>query len=514
MRPFFPRRVARIAVILAATLSVTQASGEEPTTLLPGDAEQLRAYAATLLQEVEQLRAELARVSRERDELARKIAREASHVRKSDEPLPPARGTRTEGSQLAESAGLQPSDSGRTERVDGAAESHAADGAEAPPVQEAVAGGGGRPRATSKQPPAGSSGAANDGVSPKKQPDVESQLIRGLETQLRELRDREEALRTSAKDLEEALDAEKRAARSKLEALESVLLDTRSASTQLRTELDETRQRNTDLSREVSRLQVATQNTARPKADDQLQQTASLQGPTRPSREGRRQARSPRSEPGSSEPEQTKELASTADPGRTNPVEPPSGAGIDDATEDPVATNDLQEQLSVERERRETLEEEVKRLSTSGNSDDRFVEVWNALQSARSEILVLGNQLAEERKDREDLEIALARTQQDPANKSNKDVARRLAETLNDRRSQADRLAAQLKDANEIIVRLKGRLEASGSPEGHDKLLAELQKDNETLRDALQAAEQANEALRGKAEMAQRLAEMVYGKGP
>jgi hypothetical protein len=168
----------------------------------------------------------------------------------------------------------------------------------------------------------------------------------------------------------------------------------------------------------------------------------------------------------------------------------------------------------VERERRETLEEEVKRLSTSGNSDDRFVEVWNALQSARSEILVLGNQLAEERKDREDLEIALARTQQDPANKSNKDVARRLAETLNDRRSQADRLAAQLKDANEIIVRLKGRLEASGSPEGHDKLLAELQKDNETLRDALQAAEQANEALRGKAEMAQRLAEMVYGKGP
>jgi hypothetical protein len=73
-------------------------------------------------------------------------------------------------------------------------------------------------------------------------------------------------------------------------------------------------------------------------------------------------------------------------------------------------------------------------------------------------------------------------------------------------------LAAQLKDANEIIVRLKGRLEASGSPEGHDKLLADLQKDNQTLRDALQAAEQANEALRGKAEMAQRLAEMVYGK--
>ena len=65
-----------------------------------------------------------------------------------------------------------------------------------------------------------------------------------------------------------------------------------------------------------------------------------------------------------------------------------------------------------------------------------------------------------------------------------------------------------------MIVRLKGRLEASGSPEGEDKLLADLEKDNESLRSALKAAEEANQALRGKAEMAQRLADMVYGKGP
>ncbi len=519
MRPFFRRRVGLVAVILAATLSGTQSSGDEPTTTPPGDLEQLRAYAATLLQEVEHLRAELARVSRERDGLAREIAeaRAASHAPKPDEPLTsarePARGDRIEGRELAESAGLPPSDSKRTERVDGAAELHAAHGAEADRLDETLAGGGGRRRVTSKQSPAGSGGVADDGALPKRHPNVESQeRIRRLETQLREVREREEALRASAKNLEEALDAEKREGRSKLEALESVLLDTRSASTQLRAELDDTRQRNTELSREVSRLQVATQDADRPKGGDQPQRTASVQAPTRSSKGSKRQARSPRLQPGPPEPQQTKELASAGDPGRN--VEPPPGTGTDDAAGDPAATKDLREQLSVERERRETLEEEVKRLTTSGNSDDRFVEVWNALQSARSEILVLSNQLAEERKDREDLEVALARTQQDPANKSNKDIAQRLAQTLNDRRSEADRLAAQLKDANEIIVRLKGRLEASGSPEGQDKLLADLQKDNETLRNALQAAEQANDALRGKAEMAQRLAEMVYGKGP
>jgi hypothetical protein len=518
MRPFFPRRAALVGVILALTLSGTQAPGEEPTTGLPGDAEQLRAYAATLLQEVEHLRAELARVSRERDELARKIAeaRATSQARKPDVPpmsaREPARGDRIEGRELAESLGLQQSGSKRAERVDGAAGLHVALGAEVDRLDETLAGGGGQRRAAS---PASSGGAANDGASPKRHPDVESQeQVRGLETQLREIREREEALRASARNLEEALDAEKQAGRSKLEALESVLLDTRSASIQLRTELDETRQRNTELAREVSRLQGVTQDAGRPKVAEPPQQTASVQGATRPPNGGKKQVRSPRSQPGPSEPEQAKELASAGDPGLKNAVELPSGAGADDATEDPAATKDLQEQLSVERERRETLEDEVKRLTTSGNFDDRFVEVWNALQSARSEILVLSNRLAEERKDREDLEIALARTQEDPANKSNKDLAQRLAQTLNDRRSEADRLAAQLKDANEIIVRLKGRLESSGSPEGQDRLLADLQKDNETLRDALQAAEQANEALRGKAEMAQRLAEMVYGKGP
>ena len=513
MRPSAPRKAAIVAVVLAATLSGTWASGDDPNATPTGNIEQLRAYATTLLQEIKHLLAELSRLTRERDELAKEAAeaRDALQTLKTGGPrMPPrelTRHDRTEGSRLA-SGELRQSDPKRAERVEGAAELQAARGAETDPPDGTLASGVGG-RAAPEQSLARSGGTAGDDVSPNKRREADER-IQGLETQLREIRQREEAVRVSAKNLEEALDAEKRAAQSKLEAMESVLLDTRSATIQLRAELDEARQRNTELSREVSLLQGATKDAGQPSARDQPQQPTGVQEPTR---WAKKQDRSPRSQPGPPEPEKAKELASAAEPDHTKTVEV-SPAALTDAAEDPAATKDLREELSVERERRETLEEEVKRLTTSGNSDDRFVEVWNALQSARSEILVLGNQLAEERKDREDLEVALARTQQDPANQSNTDLAKRLAQTLNDRRSEADRLAAQLKNANEMIVRLKGRLEASGSPEGEDKLLADLEKDNESLRSALKAAEEANQALRGKAEMAQRLADMVYGKGP
>jgi DNA repair exonuclease SbcCD ATPase subunit len=489
MRPSAPRKAAIVAVVLAATLSGTWASGDDPNAAPTGNIEQLRAYATTLLQEIKHLLAELTRLTRERDELAKEAAeaRDALQTLKTGWPR----------------IGKRP------ERVEGAAELQAARGAETDPPDGTLASGVGGRREAPEQSLARSGGTAGDDVSPNKRREADER-IQGLETQLREIRQREEAVCVNAKNLEEALDAEKRAAQSKLEAMESVLLDTRSATTQLRAELDEARQRNTELSREVSLLQGATKDAGQPSARDQPQQPTGVQEPTR---WAKKQDRSPRSQPGPPEPEKAKELASAAEPDHTKTVEV-SPAALTDAAEDPAATKDLREELSVERERRETLEEEVKRLTTSGNSDDRFVEVWNALQSARSEILVLGNQLAEERKDREDLEVALARTQQDPANQSNTDLAKRLAQTLNDRRSEADRLAAQLKNANEMIVRLKGRLEASGSPEGEDKLLADLEKDNESLRSALKAAEEANQALRGKAEMAQRLADMVYGKGP
>ena len=153
-------------------------------------------------------------------------------------------------------------------------------------------------------------------------------------------------------------------------------------------------------------------------------------------------------------------------------------------------------------------------MTATGNAEEKYVEVWKALQSARSEILVLGNQLADERKSRESFEIALAKLQRESGGEGEGtgDFAQRLTQTLKERRSEADRLGDQLKNANEIIVRLKGRLEASGSPLAENRVLADLDKENASLRDALKTAHDANVNLRAKAEMAERLAEMVYGK--
>src|SRR5262249_27971842 len=122
----------------------------------------------------------------------------------------------------------------------------------------------------------------------------------------------------------------------------------------------------------------------------------------------------------------------------------------------------------------------------------------------------------DERKSRENLEITLERIQRESGaeKRADSDVAQRLAETLNERRAEADRLSEQLKNANEIIVRLKGQLEATGSAIEENKVIGDLDKENKNLREALKAAQEANTSLRSKAEMAERLAEMVYGKGP
>jgi hypothetical protein len=336
-----------------------------------------------------------------------------------------------------------------------------------------------------------------------------------LEGELRELREREQANQANAKNLEQALEIEKQMGQSKLEALQSVLLNTRSASAELREELEETWRQNTDLSHQVSELharrEVSPPNGDRGQTARAAQELAEGGAPeTKATLVPSSPARKPKP---ASLTVQAKKL-DTAGPNQPTTSEPVGAVASAKIVEDPAVAMDLREQLSVERERRETLEEEVKRLTATGSSDEKFTEVWNALQSARSEILVLSNQLAEERRSREDLEVTLARTQLEPGGQSNTNLAKRLAQTLNDRRAEADRLAAQLKEANEMIVRLKGRLEASGSPEAESKVLTELQKDNETLRAALKAAEEANDALREKAEMAQHLAEMVYGKGP
>jgi chromosome segregation ATPase len=334
-----------------------------------------------------------------------------------------------------------------------------------------------------------------DGQRPE---DASQGRIGELEAELQQARDRELTSRAETKSLQKALETEKQASRSKLETLQSVLQNTRTAGAELRASLDEARQKNADLSRQVGNLNEAVRkvHALRTKYEEKELHAAEPN-----------LAQSADQEVHEEQLDQTTSATAAAEPavaktllvGETDP-----------------ASADLREQLSVERERRETLEQEIQRLTASGNTEEKFVEVWKALQSARSEILVLSNQLTDERKNRENLEVTLERIQResDGEARGNRDVARQLAETLNQRRAEADRLSEQLKNANEIIVRLKGRLEATESSAGENKVLGDLDKENKDLRDALKAAQEANTTLRAKAEMAERLAEMVYGKGP
>jgi chromosome segregation ATPase len=338
-------------------------------------------------------------------------------------------------------------------------------------------------------------GKTGDGQRPE---DASQGRIGELEAELQQARDRELTSRAETKSLQKALETEKQASRSKLETLQSVLQNTRTAGAELRASLDEARQKNADLSRQVGNLNEAVRkvHALRTKYEEKELHAAEpnlVQSADQEVHE--EQSDQTTSATAAAE----RAVAKTLLVGETDP-----------------ASADLREQLSVERERRETLEQEIQRLTASGNTEEKFVEVWKALQSARSEILVLSNQLTDERKNRENLEVTLERIQResDGGARGNRDVARQLAETLNQRRAEADRLSEQLKNANEIIVRLKGRLEATESSAGENKVLGDLDKENKDLRDALKAAQEANTTLRAKAEMAERLAEMVYGKGP
>jgi len=501
MKPSTPGKMTVLVVLLAATLTGTRAAGEEQAPSGTADVEELRAYAASLLQQIEELHAEIAQLARERDELAEQLveARRALESVKDGERRRLAKKVEVERSNPKPDSGSAAPPPAPDRVTNGTSTGVVAASANKPPAAPHVA----------NAAPLDANASPSDGGVDRR---PESQRrIEGLEKEIRELRDREQATQMSARNLEQALDVEKRAGQNKLEALQSVLQNTRSATGQLRQELEETRRQNSELALQVSDLHA--RRNASPPAGAQ---------PRAVSAPAVAQASAPETKPTLAPPKKPKPAspgvqAKTLDaavPSQPDNLAPSIASASTNPTDDPAMATDLREQLSVERERRATLEEEVKRLTSTGSSDEKYTEVWNALQSARSEILVLSNQLAEERKSREDLEVALARTQPESGAQSNTDVAKRLAQTLTDRRSEADRLAAQLKQANEMIVRLKGRLEASGSPEAEGEVLTEMQKDNETLRTALKAAEEANDALREKAEMAQRLAEIVYGKGP
>jgi chromosome segregation ATPase len=319
-------------------------------------------------------------------------------------------------------------------------------------------------------------------------------------------------------ELEKELADVKKSSQSRLEALENVLKNTRASGADLRSQLDETRARNAELSEQVGALKgsVSKLHDLRTTLVDREHRLAELDSQNV-------------ADSGEVKKLKSQVAALEADLNKARSLQQASTTSVKDGIQkmatpqpDPDASGatppgtdnaDVREQLSLERERRQTLEQEVQRLTASSKNEERYMEVWNALQSARSEILVLSNQLADERRSREEFEVALSRLREQSGDrdKSSADFARRLSDTLNERRAEADRLAGELKNANETIVKLKGRIEAKESSLGDNKALEDLNRENETLRRSLAAAEAARQALQSKADMAEHLAEMVYG---
>lgn len=200
--------------------------------------------------------------------------------------------------------------------------------------------------------------------------------------------------------------------------------------------------------------------------------------------------------------------------GETSPDAPRSAAA--GQRRDRLRLAEIQRDLDLERERRVTLEHEVQRLTAESNAQEQLQSLNRSLQDARAQVLVLSNRLTDERRGRENLEVALAQVRKAVSVEGNlSDPAswKRLVEIMESRRTEADRLSAELRMANEAIVRLKGEIEAQGSSEDTSRLLATLEAENQKLRLSLSIAEKTNQNLRGKAALAERLAEMLYS-GP
>ncbi len=226
--------------------------------------------------------------------------------------------------------------------------------------------------------------------------------------------------------------------------------------------------------------------------------------------------RSSESAPSRSDPVSTTSRPEVAAPSNPSSRTTESGAAPSArATKRSEATRvaDLERELDIEREQRATLEQEVQRLAAESNAQQQLEELNRSLQGARAQVLVLSNHLADERRERESLEVALVQIRKAAGVQGNSnDPAswKRLVEVMESRRAEADRLAAELRAANEAIVRLKGEIEAHGSSEEAGRMLAALEAENQKLRAAVSAAEEANRSLRGKADLAERLAEMLY----
>ncbi len=174
-----------------------------------------------------------------------------------------------------------------------------------------------------------------------------------------------------------------------------------------------------------------------------------------------------------------------------------------------VAT--LEHELDVERANRATLEEEIHRLVSESRSADKFAALSQSLDGARAEILLLNQRLAAEQRARESVEVAIERVRRAAGIEPSADWIERFETSVKERRDQAERLQEELHRANEMIIVLKGKVEAAGDAT-HTADVQGLEAQIQQLRDALQSAQQANADLRTQAELASRLAELLYGQ--
>src|SRR5262249_26290208 len=144
---------------------------------------------------------------------------------------------------------------------------------------------------------------------------------------------------------------------------------------------------------------------------------------------------------------------------------------------------------------------------------DQLQAVSQSLDGARAELLVLNHRLAEERRDREALEVTIERVRQVAGVAPGNDWFERFQATMKERHEQADRLQKELHDANEAMVTLKAKLESTGpaSPGGVVDA-ASFESEIKKLKEDLQTAQRANADLRAQAELANRLAELLYGQ--
>jgi hypothetical protein len=182
---------------------------------------------------------------------------------------------------------------------------------------------------------------------------------------------------------------------------------------------------------------------------------------------------------------------------------------------DETLVSSLQLELDVERENRVTLEQEIQRLLSASSQPEELHALAQSLDGARAQIMLLNQRLADEQRARESLEVAVERVRNAAGVAPGPDWVERFETTMRERRTQAERLQEELRNANEAVVQLKSKLEAQGDRLREAAPVMDtqgLEDEVVKLRESLRNAQQANADLRAQSELAGRLADLLYSQ--